>query len=285
MEVLAGGTFVFKVGSAQKSFSLHSKLVTQCSRPLNARILGSIKEAKERSVRLVDVEEETFARFAEYIYGGGYNVPSPAILPDQADSSNESVPEPPAERVTADLEAPTEEPPMHDDLYWGQSHTSKKKTKHRKAPISESLSSFASFALPTLASVPFPQLVAQQVPEDPWSSLDYTEILLCHAQLYVFAKKYDVVGLKDLVLCRMHSVLKVMSSFSQIRKIVPIVEHIYQNIPSMTNSNEPMRDLLTHFVAWKFKTLMGEEGFREYFVKGGDFVIDVCRKVGGRLDT
>jgi hypothetical protein len=84
---------------------------------------------------------------------------------------------------------------------------------------------------------------------------DYAEAL-CHVRLYVFAEQYQINKLKDLALCKLHSTLQ-NTTFRPLRvkELCDLIRLAYQNTPELKSKEEPLRSLLTHYVAWRFEEL------------------------------
>jgi hypothetical protein len=61
---------MFQFNVAKEAFVLHSKLVSRHSAALHALMCGHMMEAKEKQTSISDVDKDTFARFAEFIYWG-----------------------------------------------------------------------------------------------------------------------------------------------------------------------------------------------------------------------
>ena len=64
--------------------TIHGDLVAHHSKPLGKLINGEMKEAKEGSAWLEDIDEDTFTRFGQYAYTLDYPVPDPDILLDHS---------------------------------------------------------------------------------------------------------------------------------------------------------------------------------------------------------
>lgn len=62
--------FTFVVGLNDKELTIHSALVANQYRKLNALVNGTMKEAQERRVIWSSTDEETFLRFSQYAYTG-----------------------------------------------------------------------------------------------------------------------------------------------------------------------------------------------------------------------
>ena len=83
--VFTGGTFQFDVAEHANTFVLHSELVSQHSPVFHALMHSQMKESQENRTRLNNVDSDTFARFAEFIYSGDYNTAEARIVLDDVD--------------------------------------------------------------------------------------------------------------------------------------------------------------------------------------------------------
>src|SRR5437773_611784 len=127
--VFEGGTFRFNVGPEVKAFVLHTKLVSRHSPVFHALMCGNMREAEEKQTSLRDVDEDTFIRFAEFIYGSDYNVAEPLIVPDNSEieRGNAGGDFPPLVEIA---EHATEEPPEPSEFpMWGMTPIGKKRPK------------------------------------------------------------------------------------------------------------------------------------------------------------
>jgi hypothetical protein len=293
--VFVGGTFQFNVGPEAKAFVLHTKLVSQHSPVFHALMCGNMREAEEKQTSLTGVDEGTFARFAEFIYGGDYNVAEPLIVLDnwetERDNPGSDSPQPveaaPAEETSETSETPAVPPPQDEvpDAHdWTLRHDSKKKRKREiQIPIRRRLSPFARHSLPLIDKVSFPKINDPEAKSDTELMYDYAETL-CHVRLYIFAEQYQVDALKDLAICKLHGALK-DTIFHPLRlgELVDLIQLAYQNTPDLKSKKEPLRNLLAHYVAWKFEKLVPTKEFQPLLLAGGAFVNDLCEKVSRRL--
>jgi hypothetical protein len=60
--------FKFIVGEGGNEFFIHKGIVSRISKPLSVLVSGPMKEAREGSAVLDDVDDETFARFAYFAF-------------------------------------------------------------------------------------------------------------------------------------------------------------------------------------------------------------------------
>lgn len=64
--------FRFLVGPDKQEFFLHASLVASQSKVLDSLVNGAMKEAEDGCTTWENVSEDTFVRFARYIYTGDY---------------------------------------------------------------------------------------------------------------------------------------------------------------------------------------------------------------------
>ncbi|CAM1511308.1 Fc.00g088210.m01.CDS01 [Cosmosporella sp. VM-42] len=79
-ESLASKPFLFVVGEEKREYHVHKELVAQLSPVLNALVNGNMREAQEGRVEWLDLDIDTFVRFAKYAYSGDYTEAEPEIL-------------------------------------------------------------------------------------------------------------------------------------------------------------------------------------------------------------
>ncbi|RTE82818.1 hypothetical protein BHE90_002643 [Fusarium euwallaceae] len=72
--------FVFVIGEERKEFHIHKELIGQLSPVLNALVNGNMKEAREGRVEWLDLDVDTFVRFAKFAYSGDYTPAEPELL-------------------------------------------------------------------------------------------------------------------------------------------------------------------------------------------------------------
>lgn len=108
--------------------------------------------------------------------------------------------------------------------------------------------------------------------------------LLAHAQVYTFAQYHLVSQLQTFALQRLMQVLMYLDCTQPhtVSGILPVMEHVYSNTVELKSHEEPLRKLLSQFVAIHYTDLMTGD-FEELFGKGEDFTLDVARKIARRL--
>ncbi|KAL9131779.1 MAG: hypothetical protein Q9217_000384 [Psora testacea] len=213
----------FKFLVEGESFYAHPELVSRHSDPLRALINTPMEESKRGFAVLPDVSVETFARFLEWIYQGFYTAPDPvpvlSVATDEEAVLGEDVPV--TELSPADSKVEDIAEPQVEDSFWGAytSPTCKEKTKKAKkmdwdpmeAEIAESKNSRERMRIDFInreytefrSAVPIPPMRRNGHENE-----SYSNIFLCHAQLYVFADMRLIPKLKQLALENLHETLK-----------------------------------------------------------------------------
>ncbi|KAJ4310362.1 hypothetical protein N0V84_011010 [Fusarium piperis] len=72
--------FIFVIGQERKEFHIHKELIGQLSPVLNALVNGNMKEAREGRVEWLDLDVDTFVRFAKFAYSGNYTPAEPELV-------------------------------------------------------------------------------------------------------------------------------------------------------------------------------------------------------------
>lgn len=114
----------------------------------------------------------------------------------------------------------------------------------------------------------------------PHSSHRYDQVLLAHARLYTFSVYHQIKSLQDLSLQRLTQVLARIdcSQPSAASEIATLVQHVYRDTLPAIYSKDAARKLVSQFVAMNFDELVHGQ-FETLLEEGGDFVLDLSRKV------
>lgn len=246
--------FAFIVGAEQIPMMIHTALVAEQSPALESLVNGSMQEATSGTVIWEDVEEDTFGRFAQFVYTGDYDTPSHTTMEDHSQV-------PPLDK--------TEEQP--DIMFgFGHAHDSKFEAglKGKRAP------KFSELSYPGPAG-PFPFNVKMQPRHNKSSKEDYRPIFLAHARLYVLGEKYGIQTLKAKVLQKLHRTLCHFTLYKAcIGGVVDLIRYTYANTPSLKCMDQ-LRELVTHFVTDKPSDLVGSKKFLALVEEGGPFSRDL----------
>ena len=86
LEIIIDNSFInfppfhFLVGPASKIFYIHSGLAERLSMTRGTLVGGDMIEPQQGSARSNDIDENTFPRFTEFAYTGGYRNPESHII-------------------------------------------------------------------------------------------------------------------------------------------------------------------------------------------------------------
>ena len=115
---------------------------------------------------------------------------------------------------------------------------------------------------------------------------DYTRVFLCHVELYVFAAQYEIDKLKVLALNELHAVLAVFKLYQErTGDIIALLDYSYAKTKSPVSGKEPLRDLLTRYVAFEMDTLMLDWRFEDLMKDSGDMLSDYMSSVLKRIKS
>ncbi|KAL8674300.1 MAG: hypothetical protein Q9168_001293 [Polycauliona sp. 1 TL-2023] len=277
------------------AFYLHAALVSQHSKPLDRMMNGEMSEAQKGYATLEDVGEDTFGRFAEWV-NKGYYTPGKAFKRsldpfDQGESIEEDretgepkVPLTPIMDCTGPSNAwgyrsRYQERPPSPYMQWGVHQPFGTKSEaSRRSQLKQSFVHGRTAVGQSSTSIPPPH--PNQGPDE-----DYSDVFLSHAQLYVFAERYDIRILKTLALENLRDTLAVFTLHKECTgDIIALLQYGYANTIVPSAWNEDLRTLLTHYMGYEMDTLMTNEGFRDLMVEDGgpllgDFMTMVKRRI------
>lgn len=119
---------------------------------------------------------------------------------------------------------------------------------------------------------------------------DYGDILLAHAKVYQLAHYREIDPLKALALgylqqtlLRIHPVGPDAGSHT-IGRIIELTRKVYENTDHLENDEEPLRGLISSFIAENFSTLRSHPDLVPLF-DGSDIVVDVMGKLSEKLSV
>ena len=166
-----------------------------------------------------------------------------------------------------------------DDSMWSRPAQSYKKGKKlKKTDPSEAFKSrtYTSRRDSIGTPSPRPNKSAQE---------NYTDVFLSHAQLYVFAEKYDIQSLKTLALEELHATLVVYTLYDvRTGDIIELLRYVYANTRKPQEGVDDMRSMISQYVGSKMDVLMGAAEFGELIIQdGGDLLHDFMRAVSTRI--
>jgi hypothetical protein len=252
---------------------------------------GKMSESASRVVTWVDVDQETFVRFAQFAYTGDYSVPK-MIVDGQFHQQKQC--EKPKE-VENELWSVPESLPY--DSSWGTfSSASKKDKKKRKSAqfgfeerpespqttVSTKFDKAHVYALLQPRSK-FADTCDPEIIDGPEEN-NITEALLSHTSLYILAEKWGIDSLKMLTLFKLHKTLSMLViDFPKVPHIMELVRHGYAGTPDLETGIDDLRDLLCQYVAANVKLMSEHEDFLALIQDGGTFVRDIWKRVLPRV--
>lgn len=299
------GSVPFKFIVDGNPFYIHAELTSLHSKPLDRMMNNGMAEPCGGVAELKEVDQGTFARFIEWAYKGYYSAPSfslQAVSPSPAKWSNSlfsSGNDHMKANSTEDDMAPPcpVEDPNLADWGWASNFRGKKKksagnsvwpTEAFSTADHQSKSSKRAFKQSFLErkntvrrnAIDIPPPRANQKAEE-----DYTEILLCHARMYVFAEQFDIQLLKSLAFEELQATLAIFTLYvARTGDIIALLRYVYSETGPSTDGVEDLRTLLIHYVDYEIDTLMKDEEFNEVMVEnGGPLLGDVVSMLAKRI--
>lgn len=240
-------------------FFVHKDILAHQSQPFKGATSGGWGESTERKIILPDWDAETIGRLVQFLYTGDYQY--------------------------ADLSLPgvQKSPVVEEQLV-------PKSPKSRSTTLA-SLQECIEGAMPEHAHL--------RMTDSEWlervdiSTFDFEKILLTHARVYALAHFKSIAALKALAQERLSGILLRLHPLHHnpnphlAMNIVNLATYVYGNTDSLSNSQEPLRNIISHFVALNFATLQSDPAAAELMCNGGDFVRDflakLCKRLGDQI--
>ncbi|KAL8709056.1 MAG: hypothetical protein Q9225_007506 [Loekoesia sp. 1 TL-2023] len=310
--------FEILVGSSAESFYAHADVLAK-SEVLRKTVQGPWRENTEAKLYWREWEASAVEGFLEWLYTGDYKCPYPVEAREEESSSqilreeNEDAgdyspapnddrmaePEPAEPAVDWPADPPSEIPeelnPSPPEPKFSLPKYTYKVIKSTKTPIPpltrlQELEWDGCRALNKLSQAEeFDKWTGHQL----WrpDELDYKDIFMTHAKLYVMACFYRLDELKNMAWQRLRSVLvsigKPNPRTPVINNLVTLLHYVYQETgDSDTSEEEPLRMLITSFAALNFTNFKGSE-VNELMMSGQqadrEFVVDLMDKVAQQM--
>jgi len=226
---------------------------------------GSRRHPSSLNVGLDDVDESTFLAFIRWTYTKDH--------PAQEHTTIE-----PEEAAAPEVDFPAPD----DDWGWGKPKKGKKKKTKPTEPAVQGFlrESFISQQRdPDLAPASIPSARANKGPEE-----DYTEVLLGHARMYVFAEKYDIQDLKKLALQKLQHQLAIHTLYvERCGEILALLRYVYANTRE-EEGEEGVRGMLAHYVGVEMGMLVKDGEIKEFMLEEGECLGDFLRMFAARVN-
>lgn len=294
LRIFRSDLFTFLVGSDRKAIIVHSAAITEHSKALSALINNGMAESQTRSATLDDVEEDDFIRFCQFAYTGDYSTPPFTI---------DEIP-----RIEAEEDPDNIEPllcPSGEDN-WGAPYLSTKKGKKDKKRLSGTMVGPSAVERSAkvwgLWGVDVSQVIYQDLrtlqtnfenrkfcKELPRQKLldsceplpnsqknyNFAPVFLAHSRLYVFADKYGIEPLKQLVLQKLHQTLVRFELYPErVKDVVELVHYAYSDENTFSGGTDELRALVAAYMALRIGKLNQSNSFLTLLEDGGAFVRD-----------
>ena len=285
--------------------TIHTALVAEQSPTLRSLVTGVMEEGQTGRGTLDDVDEDTFARFAQFMYTGDYApaayvLREPEILATVEPKHDTYEPlevdgTPPGTTVGALIdeslyeeapvvEAPVVEAPVVEDpwSFSGFSNHRKDKGKKKSKPKSAQRRPFDERTYPLPASSTYLQKRCKARSNK--SALeDYTPVFLGHTRLYALAEKYGVESLKWVVLNKLHETLRLFTPYeARHGDILELLRETYDNTPTLKQI-DPLRELVTQYITSEAMQVIETEQCLSLVEEGGQLARDLFAMLFERL--
>lgn len=270
--VFRGGSFDFLVGPSKTRFTLHKALVAPLSEPLAATMSNGMQESQLGFACLDDVDEDTFQRFAEWVYTENYSpaVPCTASVDggDNEEEKKETISETiQPEAIDYELEVP------YEHAFQG-----KRKRCRKEEPWSGWDRSPPQPRQDRIGRFRVNQVALDQDPKK-----DYVDFFLCHARLWVFGDQKMIPDLKTLAQGNMRRVLAKFQYYKQrAQDIVVLLDYVYDNTAGPSDK-EGMRDIVLEFVTDHIVELASQSVFNDLVRQNSDFAGDLVSRTAQRV--
>ncbi|KAL9583134.1 MAG: hypothetical protein Q9212_002883 [Teloschistes hypoglaucus] len=251
--------YTILVGPSAHPFYVHADVLAK-SEVLKREVSGEWKESQEKQIIWPHWNLSAAAKFIEWLYTGDYRCPYPTKVGTGESSSQQE-----RESLRA------------SDSWRFGSHLFS--ISNKPAGILDMLRK----AIPEQPLPPLNELVwigscklelwrpSQAGEYEKWtthqkwhpSELDYEEVFLTHAELYVMACTYMVDDLKSMAWQRLRSVLSKIgvpvSGSPLIGNLASLIRYTFKETGTSGNDEDPLRMLVTAFAALHFTIIQGPE--------------------------
>ena len=220
-------------------------------------IHGHLKEATQGYANLNEVSEATFAHFVRWLYTGDYRA-TPHIV--NGNEANTSVPATPVE--------------IADDDWSGWGTTKKKKKKKEqiclRLILKEKFISSETHVDDGVKSGSMGTIRSNKSPEE-----EHTAVFLSHANLYVFAEKYDIQDLKQLALTKLRHSLATFTLYeTRTEDILGLLRYVFSETAPTRPGEQNIRSMLMLYVATEMEILQEQDEFREMLAEDPEMMKD-----------
>jgi hypothetical protein len=117
-------------------------------------------------------------------------------------------------------------------------------------------------------------------------SIDHTEVFLCHARVYVFAKHFDIAHLRSFALENLETALQDFKPYTgRMCDIIRLAMFTYNN-KNTANSKigeelDPLRHLVVNYILCVYEQIGSYATFLRLIERGGPFARDIATMTCG----
>ncbi|KAJ6116212.1 hypothetical protein N7523_005893 [Penicillium sp. IBT 18751x] len=249
------------VGPAKTTFYIHPGVLSSCGSPvLEARINGPwTTNGPSGAIDWAEFDENTVECALSYLYVGDYDVCEQNVVGEHIEGGSE------------------------DDKF-GHQESLSTKSESSQVPLERPLTPLSRCLQVGLPAQIIQTAAAAFNKESHCCDKHIGNIAFIHAKVYCFAHQFLISGLEDLALQRLTQLLLVcdIPTSSFFVHLADVIRLVYSSTPK-SKLNNPARELLSQYVALKYTTL--SECLNTLIAEGGDFMIDVSRKLTRRIQT
>ncbi|KAL8709057.1 MAG: hypothetical protein Q9225_007507 [Loekoesia sp. 1 TL-2023] len=275
--------FTIYAGPNRRSLLAHSGVLSK-SPTLRKIVEGEWKDSKSRIINLEEWEEQTVEHVLEWLYSGSYTLPVQVELGSDTGKATKTGIDHPRPRTRQQLRNSRIATPLPAEIEEQGSSIQLEPdyVPDMCRPLTplHDIQCSGSRGSPTLQSSPAKDgrsIQLEALPRKEWG-----QTLLPDAKVYVLAQYLQLIKLKQYAFHHIQDVLvfcnQTPPGSHTLVRIVDLARYVYSSTDSLTNSEEPLRKLVSTFVVEWFVRLDKPE-FERLIAQGGDFAVDVTRKL------
>ncbi|KAH6715822.1 hypothetical protein BKA61DRAFT_642618 [Leptodontidium sp. MPI-SDFR-AT-0119] len=282
-QILNSRLFKFIVGETTGGtpieFLVHEEAIAQFSKPLYNLIKGRLSEAQAGCTIWKDVSKQSFERLAQVAYTGDYSIPNTRrrnrfTEPEKRrlQTSKNKKKGKGTRLSSADWEVSEPEPQPESSLRF--------RTKRERYPEPPSPRLFAT----DLSSLQYPLVAPRNIhhatcetAEHFEPDINYSDVFLVHASMYVLGDFWLIDSLKALALYKLHRTLCIFQLNNEnIEDIVYLARYAYnEETKGMEEGIGGLRSMICQYLAQNAAVLSLHAGFTDLLKDGGQFVQDL----------
>ena len=248
-------------------------------------------EAAEGVATIEDIDEDTFARFCDYVYQRSYQEAPPSstgqILfgpfePRDFEESGEDSDEEYIDEASTD-EASTDEEDSDEE-----------ESDEKEAEDDSWVIKQRGFIVPPNREEAWQRFLslkynvdekAVELGPDISPLENYTETFLSHAKLYVFADRYDVEHLRQLCLHELHKTLRRLTIYpTRAADVASLLEYVYAHTPDRVGEIDQLRSLVVQYICCCVEFVFQDETFQEVIKGENSAFVDLMKHLTQRLE-